>query len=65
MLSIISSPDNAGVLFYIAPFIAIIGMTKSFLGVSLSVTETFSDFTVRLFNCRSEKGGKEARPSRC
>ncbi|MDU2735027.1 MAG: AAA family ATPase [Mixta calida] len=61
VLSIISSPDNAGVLFYIAPFIAIIGMTKSFLGVSLSVTETFSDFTVRLFNCRSEKGRKRGQ----
>ena len=54
VLSIISSPNGAGALFYIAPFIAIIGMTKSFLGVSLSVTETFSDFTARLFNCRSD-----------
>jgi serine transporter len=58
VLSIISSPDNSGILFYIAPFIAIVGMTKSFLGVSLSVTETFSDFTVRLFNCRTERGRK-------
>ncbi|URQ62251.1 AAA family ATPase [Pantoea alhagi] len=58
VLSVISSPDSAGVLFYIAPLIAIIGMTKSFLGVSLSVAETFSDFTVRLFNCRSDKGRK-------
>ncbi|GLR09632.1 AAA family ATPase [Mixta theicola] len=58
VLSVISAPGSAGVLFYIAPFIAIIGMTKSFLGVSLSVTETFSDFTVRLFNCRSDKSRK-------
>lgn len=58
VLSVISSPSSAGILFYVAPFIAIIGMTKSFLGVSLSVTETFSDFTVRLFNCRSDKGRK-------
>lgn len=58
VLSVISSPGNAGVLFYIAPFIAILGMTKSFLGVSLSVAETFSDFTVRLFNCRSAKSRK-------
>lgn len=58
VLSVISAPGGAGMLFYVAPFIAIIGMTKSFLGVSLSVTETFSDFTVRLFNCRSDKGRK-------
>ncbi len=58
VLSIISSPGDSGLLFYIAPFIAIVGMTKSFLGVSLSVMETLSDFTVRLLNCRSEKGRK-------
>ncbi|WP_275556597.1 AAA family ATPase [Mixta sp. Marseille-Q2659] len=61
VLSIISSPDNAGLLFYVAPFIAMVGMTKSFLGVSLSVTETFSDFTVRLFNCRSIRSRKISR----
>jgi serine transporter len=63
VLSIISSPDNAGLLFYVAPFIAMVGMTKSFLGVSLSVTETFSDFIVRLFNCRSARSRKISQAS--
>lgn len=42
VLSVLQKDNSNIVLFYIAPFIAIIGMTKSFLGICLSVAETFA-----------------------
>lgn len=42
VLSVIKGNGSFNLIFYVAPFIAILGMTKSFLGVGLSVAETFS-----------------------
>ncbi|EPR9138041.1 AAA family ATPase [Cronobacter sakazakii] len=42
MLSVMQSQGGLDLLFIIAPFIAIIGMTKSFLGVCLPVAETIT-----------------------
>ena len=40
MLSVMQSKGGLDLLYIIAPFIAIIGMTKSFLGICLPVAET-------------------------
>ncbi|WP_199780958.1 SLC5/6 family protein [Cronobacter sakazakii] len=42
MLSVMQSQGGLDLLFIIAPFIAIVGMTKSFLGVCLPVAETIT-----------------------
>lgn len=42
VLSVMTSGGGLNYISFIAPFIALIGMTKSFLGVSLSVTDTFA-----------------------
>ncbi|EOC0587790.1 AAA family ATPase [Cronobacter sakazakii] len=42
MLSVMQSQGGLDLLFMIAPFIAIVGMTKSFLGVCLPVAETIT-----------------------
>ncbi|ALZ98660.1 AAA family ATPase [Leclercia adecarboxylata] len=41
VLSVMKGNGDFSLIYYLAPFIAIIGMTKSFLGVGLSVAETF------------------------
>ncbi len=41
VLSVMKGNSDFSLIYYLAPFIAIIGMTKSFLGVGLSVAETF------------------------
>lgn len=41
VLSVMKGNGGFRLIYYVAPFIAIIGMTKSFLGVGLSVAETF------------------------
>jgi len=42
VLSVMQGNGAAGVLFLVAPFIAMVAMTKSFLGVCLPVAETFA-----------------------
>ncbi|EOI3552770.1 AAA family ATPase [Cronobacter turicensis] len=42
MLSVMQSQGGLDLLFILAPFIAIVGMTKSFLGVCLPVAETMT-----------------------
>jgi len=41
VLSVMKGNGDFSLIYYLTPFIAIIGMTKSFLGVGLSVAETF------------------------
>ena len=41
VLSVVSA-EGSSLVYFLAPFIAIVGMTKSFLGVGLSVTGTFA-----------------------
>ncbi|MDA8494940.1 amino acid permease [Kluyvera georgiana] len=42
VLSVIGGNDGMNVMIYLAPLIAILGMTKSFLGISMPVAETFN-----------------------
>ncbi|HHA1351910.1 TPA: AAA family ATPase [Enterobacter ludwigii] len=56
VLSVMEGRGGAGFLFYAAPLIAIIGMTKSFLGICLPVAETFSELTVEATGVRSVTG---------
>lgn len=42
VLSVIGGSGGMSAILYIAPFIAIVGMTKSFLGISMPVAETFN-----------------------
>ena len=39
-------------ILYLAPFIAILGMTKSFLGISMPVAETFNVLAADLFKIK-------------
>ena len=41
VLSVMKGNGDFSLIYHIAPLIAIIGMTKSFLGVGLSVAQTF------------------------
>lgn len=41
VLSVMKGNGDLSLIYHIAPLIAIIGMTKSFLGVGLSVAQTF------------------------
>lgn len=54
VLSIMTGGEGGGMVYYVAPFIAILGMTKSFLGVGLSVADTLA----RLLSCA---GGEKRR----
>lgn len=58
VLSVLQKDNSNLVLFYIAPFIAIIGMTKSFLGICLSVAETFA---LMVSEAIGEKGDQPKR----
>ncbi|MEQ4531072.1 MAG: AAA family ATPase, partial [Mixta sp.] len=51
----------SNLIYYIAPLIAILGMTKSFLGICLSVAETFTTLTGEVIGAKSESGWKKAK----
>lgn len=52
---------GSGLLFWVAPLIAIVAMTKSFLGVCLPVVETFFALTGDAFGVKDEAGRKRAK----
>ncbi|WP_181246209.1 amino acid permease [Siccibacter turicensis] len=62
VLSVMKAGDSADLLFWIAPLIAILGMTKSFLGVCLSVAETCSGLVAGALGASDPRG--EARAKR-
>ena len=49
VLSVIGGHGGMSAILYLAPFIAILGMTKSFLGISMPVAETFNVLATDLF----------------
>lgn len=49
VLSVIGGNGGMNAMLYLAPFIAILGMTKSFLGISMPVAETFNGLATDLF----------------
>ena len=57
VLSVMKGNGDFSLIYYLAPFIAIIGMTKSFLGVGLSVAETFAQLAASV-------SGKKATTSK-
>jgi len=57
VLSVMKGNGDFSLIYYLAPFIAIIGMTKSFLGVGLSVAETFGQLAASV-------SGKKAATSK-
>lgn len=57
VLSVMKGNGDFSLVYYLAPFIAIIGMTKSFLGVGLSVAETFGQLAASV-------SGKKATTSK-
>lgn len=50
VLSVIGEHGGMSAMLYLAPQIAILGMTKSFLGISMPVAETFNVLAGDLFN---------------
>ncbi|WJD51101.1 AAA family ATPase, partial [Enterobacter sp. PGRG2] len=56
VLSVMEGERRSGLLFYAAPLIAIIGMTKSFLGICLPVAETFADLVTETTGVTESKG---------
>jgi len=58
VLSVVSA-EGSRLVYLLAPFIAIVGMTKSFLGVGLSVTETFAQLITEASGLKGA-GGKRA-----
>lgn len=56
VLSVMEGEGRSGLLFYAAPLIAIIGMTKSFLGICLPVAETFADLVTETTGVTESKG---------
>lgn len=61
VLSVMEGNGGAGLLFLIAPFIAMVAMTKSFLGVCLPVAETFSTLIGDAVGLKDEAGRKRAK----
>ncbi|MGU3522446.1 AAA family ATPase [Enterobacteriaceae bacterium C23F] len=59
VLSVIGGDKS--MLMWLAPFIAIIGMSKSFLGISMPVAETFSALCASVVNHQSTKGIKRIK----
>ncbi|EQA1583312.1 amino acid permease [Enterobacter hormaechei] len=55
VLSVMGGNSGSGVIFFAAPLIAVLGMTKSFLGISLPVAETFTDLTSGLTRAGKKK----------
>lgn len=52
VLSVIGEQGGMSAMLYLAPLIAILGMTKSFLGISMPVAETFNVLASDLFNLK-------------
>lgn len=52
VLSVIGGNGHLNIMLYLAPFIAIVGMTKSFLGISMPVAETFVALATDMFNVK-------------
>ncbi|MEX3019763.1 amino acid permease [Kluyvera sp. STS39-E] len=52
VLSVIGGHGGMSAILYLAPFIAILGMTKSFLGISMPVAETFNVLAADLFKIK-------------
>jgi len=52
VLSVIGGHGGMSAILYLAPFIAILGMTKSFLGISMPVAETFNILAADLFKIK-------------
>ncbi|WP_404318784.1 amino acid permease [Klebsiella oxytoca] len=52
VLSVIGEHGGMSAMLYLAPQIAILGMTKSFLGISMPVAETFNVLAGDLFNLK-------------
>ncbi|WP_240517812.1 amino acid permease [Enterobacter roggenkampii] len=52
VLSVIGEHGHMSAMLYLAPPIAILGMTKSFLGISMPVVETFNVFASDLLKLR-------------
>lgn len=61
VLSVMQSAGGSSVIFYLAPLIAILGMTKSFLGISLSVAETFTTLTAEAMGAKDERRLRKAK----
>lgn len=59
VLSVIGG--DRSLLFWLAPFIAIIGMSKSFLGISMPVAETFSALFASVISGQSAGGLKRIK----
>jgi serine transporter len=58
VLSVMEENGGTNLLFWVAPVIAIIAMTKSFLGVCMPVAETFSALIGTAVGVKNEMGGK-------
>ncbi|BBQ83881.1 TPA: AAA family ATPase [Kluyvera ascorbata] len=61
VLSVIGGNDGMSVMIYLAPLIAILGMTKSFLGISMPVAETFNVLAADLFGIKRTSHIKQAK----
>ena len=61
VLSVMEGNGGAGLLFIVAPFIAMVAMTKSFLGVCLPVAETFATLLGDAAGLKEESGRKRAK----
>lgn len=61
VLSVMQGDGGSQLIYYIAPLIAILGMTKSFLGICLSVAETFTTLTGEAIGAKNEAGWKKAK----
>lgn len=59
VLSVIGG--DRSVLSWLAPFIAIIGMSKSFLGISMPVAETFSALSANVIDCQIADASKRIK----
>lgn len=61
IMSIMQGKGGFSLLALIAPFIALIGMTKSFLGISLPVAETLTTLTADAIRATDAAGQRKAR----
>jgi len=61
VLSVMAGNGGADLLFLVAPFIAIVAMTKSFLGVCLPVAETFATLIGDAAGVQDGSGRKRAK----
>lgn len=61
VLSVIGGNGGMSAILYLAPFIAILGMTKSFLGISMPVAETFNALASDLFHLKRNSQIKQIK----